>query len=177
MSESIPSGRIEGIVNPAPKMPMNSFRASMYTHFLIATDGSGFAQKGVEHGLALASRIKAKVTFLNVTEPFPMFDWESPMAGYSAGARFTLYQEEGRRFAMRILDQCKAEAHGAGVDAKALHVENRKPGEAILEWSKAEGCDLVVMASHGRRGLARLLLGSQATEVLSLSTVPVLIIR
>lgn len=68
----------------APKMPMNSFGASMYTHFLIAIDGSGFAQQSVEHGLALASRTKAKVTFLNATEPFPMFDWERPMAGYSA---------------------------------------------------------------------------------------------
>lgn len=60
--------------------------------------------------------------------------------------------------------------------AKAVHVENKKPAEAILELSKAEGCDLIGMASHGRRGLARLL-GSQATEVLSFSTVPVLIVR
>lgn len=58
-----------------------------------------------------------------------------------------------------------------------MHVENRKPAEAILELSKAEGCDLIVMASHGRRALARLLLGSQATEVLSYSTMPVLIVR
>jgi nucleotide-binding universal stress UspA family protein len=148
----------------------------MYTHFLIATDGSEFAQKSVEHGLSLASRLKAKVTFLNVTEPFPVFDWGSPMAGYSAGAKFTSYEEDGRRFARQILDQCKAAADGLGVGAKVVHVENRKPGEAILELSKAEGCDLIVMASHGRRGLARLL-GSQATEVLSFSTVPVLIVR
>lgn len=99
------------------------------------------------------------------------------MAGYSAGAQFTLYEEEGRRFAKQILDQCKAAAAVLGVDAKAVHVENRKPAEAILALSKAEGCDLIVMASHGRRGLARLLLGSQATEVLSFSTVPVLIVR
>lgn len=77
----------------------------MYKHFLIATDGSEFAQRGVEHGLSLAGRLKAKVTFLNVTEPFPMFDWGSPMAGYSAGAQFTMYEEEGRRFARHILDQ------------------------------------------------------------------------
>ncbi|WP_027055678.1 universal stress protein [Mesorhizobium erdmanii] len=148
----------------------------MYKHLLIATDGSEFAHRGVEHGLSLASRLKATVTFLNVTEPFPMFDWGSPMAGYSAGAEFTSYEEEGCRFARQILDQCKAAAAGLRVDAKAVHVENRKPAEAILELSKAEGCDLIVMASHGRRGLARLL-GSQATEVLSFSTVPVLIVR
>ena len=99
------------------------------------------------------------------------------MVGYSAGAEFTSYEEEGRRFARQILDQCKAAADELDVDAKAVHVENRKPAEAILELSKAEGCDLIVMASHGRRALARLLLGSQATEVLSYSTMPVLIVR
>lgn len=77
----------------------------MYKHFLIATDSSEFAQRGVEHGLSLASRQEAKVTFLNVTEPFQMLDWGSPMAGYSAGAQFTLYEEEGRRAAREILDQ------------------------------------------------------------------------
>ena len=149
----------------------------MYTHFLIATDGSDFAWNGVTHGLSLANRLKAKVTFLHVTEPFPMFDWGSPMSGYSAVAKFVSYEEEGRRFAGRILDQCNAAADRLGVQAEVVHLENRKPAEAILELSKTQGCDLVVMAAHGRRGLARLLLGSQATEVLSFSTVPVLIVR
>jgi nucleotide-binding universal stress UspA family protein len=149
----------------------------MYTHLLIATDGSELADRGVAHGLALASRLGATVTFVNVTEPFPIFAWGGAMVGYAAGDELAAYQEEARRFAQEVLDKCKASADLAGVRAKVLHVEDRKPAEAILELSQVQACDLIVMASHGRRGLGRLLLGSQTAEVLSYTEIPVLVVR
>lgn len=63
------------------------------------------------------------------------------------------------------------------MSAKVVHVEDKRPAEAILELSQAQGCDLIVMASHGRRGLGKLLLGSQTAEVLSYTTIPVLVVR
>ncbi len=149
----------------------------MYTHLLIATDGSELADKGVAHGVALAGRLGAAITFVNITEPFPIFAWGGAMAGYAAGDEFAAYQEGGRQYAKEVLDKCKASADLAGVRAKVLHIENRKPAEAILELSQAQGCDLIVMASHGRRGLGRLLLGSQTAEVLSFTEIPVLVVR
>ncbi|UVK46454.1 universal stress protein [Mesorhizobium sp. AR07] len=149
----------------------------MYTHLLIATDGSELADKGVAQGLALASRLGATVTFVNVTEPFPLFAWGGAMAGYAAGDELAAYKEEAGRFAREVLDKCKASADLANVRAKVVHIEDKKPAEAILELSQAQGCDLIVMASHGRRGLGRLLLGSQTAEVLSFTEIPVLVVR
>ncbi|MET2825429.1 universal stress protein [Mesorhizobium shangrilense] len=149
----------------------------MYKHLLIATDGSELAEKGVTHGLKLASSLGAAVTFVNVTEPFPIFAWGGAMAGYAAGDEFAAYEESARQYAKEMLGRCKESADALGVHAKVLHVENRKPAEAILELSQAQGCDLIVMASHGRQGLGKLLLGSQTAEVLSYTEIPVLVVR
>lgn len=149
----------------------------MYTHLLIATDGSELAGKGVAQGIALAARLGAAITFVNVTEPFPLFAWGGAMAGYAAGDELAIYKEEAGRFARQVLDTCTASAEAAGVSAKTLHVEDRKPAEAILDLSRSLACDLIVMASHGRRGLGRLLLGSQTAEVLSFTEIPVLVVR
>ncbi|RWE55096.1 universal stress protein, partial [Mesorhizobium sp.] len=72
---------------------------------------------------------------------------------------------------------CKAEADAKGVGSKTVHIENRTPAEAILEVAASESSDIIVMASHGRRGLGRLVLGSQTAEVVSLTTIPVLVVR
>ena len=149
----------------------------MYKHLLIATDGSELADKGVAHGLTLAKGIGATVTFVTVSEPYPIFAWGGAMAGYAAGDELAIYQEEARKYGKEVLDKGKASADAAGVSAEVVHVEDKRPAEAILELSQALGCDLIVMASHGRRGLGRLLLGSQTAEVLSYTEIPVLVVR
>src|SRR5207247_1652284 len=139
--------------------------ATMYKHLLIATDGSELAGKGVAHGLELAKGLGAAVTFVTVSEPFPALAWGGAMAGYVAADELTNYQESARKYAGEVLDKCRAEADASGVRAKALHIENKAPAEAILDTARAQGCDLIVMASHGRRGMGRLASGSRPAHV------------
>jgi nucleotide-binding universal stress UspA family protein len=149
----------------------------MYKKILIATDGSELAGKGVAHGLELAKGLGAAVAFVTVSEPFPALAWGGAMAGYVAADELVNYEESARKYAREVLDKCKAEAAAKGVEAKTLHIENHTPAEAILEVAGAEGSDLIVMASHGRRGIGRLVLGSQTAEVVSLTQIPVLVVR
>ena len=144
----------------------------MYKHILIATDGSELAGKAVTTGLALAKILNAKVTAINATEP-----WTAMVVGEAALA-FPVeeYEKGAAESAARILSEISAAAQKQNVPCETVHV-NDFPAEAIVETAKARGCDLIVMSSHGRRGLARVFLGSQATRVLTLSTVPVLICR
>ncbi len=149
----------------------------MYSHILIATDGSEVAQKGVDQGLTLAKNLGAKVTLLTVTEGFP-FSVTAAGAGWVPGpAEVSLYEEGQKDFADKLLSKVKAAAEQMGVEASTLHVPGARPAEAIIEAAKSEGCSLIVMASHGRRGLGRLILGSQTVEVLTYSPVPVLVVR
>lgn len=149
----------------------------MYRKILIATDGSELAQKGVDQGLELAKGLGATVTFVTVSEPFPALAWGGAMAGYIAADELVNYEESARKYARELLDKCKAEADAKGVGSKGIHVENRTPAEAILDIAGNEACDLIVMSSHGRRGIGRLVLGSQTAEVVSLTQIPVLVVR
>ena len=149
----------------------------MYKHILISTDGSDIAQHGVDHGLSLAKSLDAKVTIVTVTERFPV-DAGMAGAGWVPTPTDTAEYEKGQKeYADRILAKGSEAATKLGVDARLLHVPDSWPAEAIVETAKSEGCSLIVMASHGRRGLRRLLLGSQTSEVLSNSPVPVLVVR
>lgn len=149
----------------------------MYKHILISTDGSDVAQKGVDHGLSLAKSLGAKVTIITVTEPFP-YTASAAGIGWAPGPNdVSLYEEGQQEFAEKLLAKAKQAADKLGVSASILHVPDARPAEAIVEAAKSEGCSLIVMASHGRRGLGRLLLGSQTSEVLTYSPVPVLVVR
>lgn len=145
----------------------------MYKHILIATDGSDLAGKAVSAGLALAKELKAKVTAVSATEP-----WTAMMAGEPAALSFPIdeYETAAAENAERILSKVREEAAKLGVDCETVHV-NDFAAEAILATAEKKGCDLIAMASHGRRGLARVLLGSQAIQVLTHSSIPVLICR
>ena len=150
----------------------------MYKHILISTDGSEVAQKGLDHGLSLAKEIGAKVSVITVTESVPVY--ASAGAGVGAGwvpIEMADYDKVQDEFANRVFAGAKQAAEQHGVAVETIHVRNAQPAEAILETAKAQGCDLIVMASHGRRGLGRLLLGSQTSEVVTRSPLPVLVVR
>ena len=149
----------------------------MYANILLSTDGSDVARKGVEHGIALAKALNAKVTVITVTEPLPI-DYGS---GHASG--WIPSQEEFDRFdaackesAGKVLDEARAIAEQIGISVELLHVPNAYPASAIIETAKSRGCDLIVIGSHGRRGLRKLLLGSQTSEVLADGSVPVLVV-
>jgi nucleotide-binding universal stress UspA family protein len=148
----------------------------MYQHILIATDGSELATKALEHGLALAERDKARVTVVTVTEP-----WSALEVAHEARLRrpdpIGHFEELAAAAANRILDDAVRRGSAHGVACERVHVKDQHPAEGIVATAKDTGCDLIVMASHGRRGVSRLLLGSQAYEVLTHCTVPALIVR
>ena len=127
----------------------------MYKHILISTDGSEVAQKGVDHGLSLAKTLGARVTIIMITERFPVpvhtglgaVGWipgQEEMARYEAGQK---------EIAQEVLAAVEAAAKKLGVPADTVHVPGGHPAEAIIEVAKARDCSLIVMASHGRRGL------------------------
>ncbi|MEJ2124597.1 MAG: universal stress protein [Alphaproteobacteria bacterium] len=145
----------------------------MYKHLLIACDGSDLSQKALEQGVALAKAIGAKITILNVTLP-----WTSVAVGESGVAlppeRYDSMAAEG---AALILEKAAEVAKNAGLSCDTVHMESRAPWEGIIQTAQEREADLIVMSSHGRSGIARLLLGSQANDVVRHSTIPVLICR
>ena len=145
----------------------------MFKHLLIGTDGSELAERAASHGLELAKVVNARVTAVTVTEP-----WSAVLVGEAALALpYASYEKGTAENAAKILGRAADMAKKAGVTCATVHVKEQFPAEGIIAAAKEKGCDLIVMASHGRRGLAKLLLGSEATKVLALSSVPVLICR
>lgn len=139
----------------------------MYKHILISTDGSELAQKGADHGLSLAQVLACKVTVITVTTPYPL---------QSATTKESWFAVQKQR-ADDALARVNEAAEKVGVEVEPLVRTNHSAAEAIVDAAKQLECDLVVMASHGRRGISRILLGSQAAEVVSHSPTPVLVVR
>ena len=139
---------------------------------------SDVARKGVKHGIGLAKASNAKVTVITVTEPFPV-DYGS---GHASGwipsqEEFDSFDEASKKLAGKVLDEARVLTERIGISAELLHVSNARPATTIVETVKSRGCDLIVMASHGRRGLRKLFLGSQTSEVLAVGSVPVLVVH
>jgi len=144
----------------------------MFKHILIATDGSEVATKAVSAGLKLAKKLAARVIVMTASEPL-----RATVSAETIAANFpAAYEKATKEEAAKVLAEVRREALTIGVECETLHVIN-SPAEAIIETAKDNACDLIVMGSHGRRGIARLLLGSQATKVVTLSSVPVLVCR
>jgi len=145
----------------------------MFKRLLIATDGSEIATKAVRRGLELAKSLNAQVVIFTATEP-----WLGLMNVDMNVINFSIeeYEKVTKEVAARILGKVRDEALSLGVDCETVHV-NDYPADAIIETAETTACDLIVMGSHGRRGIARLLLGSQAAKVVTLSSVPVLVCR
>lgn len=143
----------------------------MYERILIPTDGSGTARKAARHGLQLARRLGARVTFLHVLENPLVSGYAAPEAlPYSA----QLY-EDLKAAAQDVLAEALAEARELGVEAETRLVENQRPTDAVHE--SEEHHDLVVMGTHGRRGMDRWMFGSVAEGALRRSRCPFLLIR
>jgi nucleotide-binding universal stress UspA family protein len=145
----------------------------MYTNILIPTDGSELAGKAVQHGIALAKAIEAKVTVLTVSPPFHVFTFETQMVEDTPAE----YKKTTQERATKILGGAAVAAKAAGIACETLHVEHEHPFQAIIDGAKSKGCDLIVMASHGRRGISALVLGSETVKVLTHSKIPVLVHR
>ena len=148
----------------------------MYQRILIATDGSDLADRAVAHGVALAKELKVPICVVTVTEAWSAFQL-AEMSRIGERDPIARYEEMAAAAASNILGKAEQLAKAEGVACETLHVQDQHPAEGIIAASTDKGCDLIVMASHGRRGLNRLLLGSQAHEVLTRSKVPALIVR
>lgn len=153
----------------------------MYKHILVATDGSDLAAKGVEHALAMAAALQAKVTVLTVAEPM---DQRAVHAAEAAGVHDVVmrYDDSIAREMKTKFDAARklAEEHGVNVETTSLELASEiddSPADAIVRHANIFGCDLIVMTSHGRTGVRKLLLGSQTAQVLAHTTIPVLVIR
>lgn len=149
----------------------------MYTRMLIAIDGSELADKALRHAFALAKGTDAKLIVLTSTEPSTMIAPGAEIMMVDTGAIIADLEKAKAEGARIVLANARELAKDAGLTIHALHMPGQLPADAIISGAKEQGADLIVMGSHGRRGLGRLLLGSQAAEVLARSTIPVLIVK
>ena len=150
----------------------------MYTNILLSTDGSDVARKGVKHGIALAKALNAKVTVITVTEPLEVVYGSGHASGsWPSPEEVDRFDATCKERAGKVLGEARAMAEQIGISAELLHVANAYPATTIIETAKFRGCDLIVMGSHGRRGIGKLFLGSQTSEVLADGSVPVLVMR
>ncbi len=143
----------------------------MYRHILVPTDGSRFSARAVRMAARLARRRGAQLPGLPVVAP------SVPAKSGSAYASLSGFRRAVEKEARQVLAAFAAEARARGVPANAVSSVGREPWQAVLRTARARKCDLIVMASHGRRGLAGLILGSETTKVLTHSKIPVLVCR
>jgi nucleotide-binding universal stress UspA family protein len=145
----------------------------MYRHILLPTDGSELSARAVDAGVALAKALGARLTALNITPPYYP-EGENPSAFAQQNRAHT---ERWEAAARQALDGPARKAREAGVACAALHKVGDAPWEEIIKAAADEGCDLIFMASHGRRGVSALVLGSETHKVLTHSKIPVLVVR
>ncbi|MFO1310277.1 MAG: universal stress protein [Burkholderiales bacterium] len=147
----------------------------MYKNLLVATDGSKLSTKAVVHAIGLAKPLGAKITAFYAAPDYPL-----PM--YADGVVYEPvskkeYAAMMAKEATKVLDAVAAKAKAAGVECTTVHMIAPAPWEAILSAAKKEKCDAIVMASHGRRGVSALLLGSETQKVLTHGKLPVIVVR
>ncbi|MGZ5146521.1 MAG: universal stress protein [Burkholderiales bacterium] len=148
----------------------------MFKHILLPTDGSKLSDRAVQRGIELAEALDARVTAVHVVPEFRMMADESFVLPTSVDLR-SRYEKEAKARALKMLHKIAARTQAAGVAYEGVVVVGDTPYESIIETAKKRKCDLIMMASHGRRGLSALLLGSETSKVLTHSKVPVLVVR
>lgn len=147
----------------------------MFKRILVATDGSALSAKAVDKAIALALAVGAELFALKVVHMQAEAHWDGAL-NHERAAHAKLEGQQ-TELAQAVVDAVKASAQGAGIQVTALTVKAASVADAVIEVAQSKGCDLIVMASHGRRGLARVLLGSETQHVLTHSQIPVLVLR
>lgn len=145
----------------------------MFRNILIATDGSDLADKATTNGINLAKSVNARVTAVTVFAPFHAYDVLPSAVTNDLSGAYIQYMEDLN--ADEILRDVARLAETRGVRCRVIQVEQQHPHEAIIKVATEQCCDLIVMASHGRRGLSAALLGSVTAKVLANAAIPVLI--
>ena len=147
----------------------------MFKHILVPVDGSEFSQKAATYAAGFAQTMGARITALNVKPPHQLAQaGEGLLNDLLAPDKL---EERVERMAQKCLQDVAQACQAVGVPCHTLAVEGDSPAQAILAAATSEGCDLVLMASHGRTGLERLIIGSETQKVLSHTALPVLVYR
>ena len=146
---------------------------AMFKHILIPTDGSDLSKIAIENGVRFAKELNAKITGLTVTVPFHYFAIDAKQVGGSADDYIGHADDQ----AVRNLNVLKDAADKAGVPCELMHRIGEHPYEEIVKAAQEQNCDVIFQASHGRRGISALLIGSETNKVLTHSKIPVLVFR
>lgn len=149
----------------------------MYSNIICAIDGSDLSTKALRHALALAAKTGAKLTAVTVTEPSIIVAPGAEIMMVDTSSIIADLDKAKAESAKTTLADAKTLAKAEGVEIDVVYIADSQPADGVLHAAKEHKADLVVMGSHGRRGLGRLLLGSQAAEVLAHSELPVLIVK
>jgi nucleotide-binding universal stress UspA family protein len=147
----------------------------MYQRILVATDGSTLSKKAVTAAISLAALTGAELVALKVVPRYPMSYFEGGMT--ISPQEVARVEKEWSDNGQAVVDAVKDAATKKGVKAKAVIARSDLVAEAVIAAAKKNKADLIVMASHGRKGIKRVLLGSETQHVLTHSTVPVLVLR
>lgn len=149
----------------------------MFQHILVPTDGSPLSDRALERAIGLARALRARLTILNATAepPFPVTNFGED--GHYDPEKSRRFAREAAMHGERIIDAALARARDAGVEADAVLESSEMPHRVIIQVAESRACDLICMASHGRRGINALLLGSETNKVLAHCTIPVLVCR
>jgi nucleotide-binding universal stress UspA family protein len=147
----------------------------MYKSILVATDGSKLSASAVKSAIALAALTGADLVALKVVPRYPVSYFEGGVA--LDPNDIARVEKQWANDGQTVVDAVKKAALAKGVSVKALTTKSDFVSEAILATAKKHKCDLIVMASHGHRGIKRLLLGSETQQVLTHGTIPVLVLR
>lgn len=145
----------------------------MYKSILVPTDGSEFCERAIQHAVKLAKLTGAKIVGVTVSQPLHTATPRVMIPDHLAG----VIHAETVKLADEKLAAVEKAAKAAGVQVETVRESNDHPWEGIIHTAKAKGCDLIVMASHGRRGVSAVVLGSETQKVLTHSAVPVLVVR
>ena len=149
----------------------------MYKHILVPTDGSALSNKAVEAAIKLAQLLGARLTAFHAVEPMPLQGAYAAEASGVAELQPEIFAERSEEYARRVLDAVRTAATAANVPCATDYATSRSASQAIVGKALKENCDLIIMASHGRRGLEGFLLGSETQKVLTHSSIPVLVYR